>query len=642
MSWRYGVLCDLHNLNLRGRLPIFIRNFLQNRTFKVRLGNVFSTSFVQEEGYPQGSILSIVLFLVKVNSVKDHLRRTTPGSLFVDDLSVSCRSSDMASIDRRLQIVLNSLADWALHNGFKFSQAKTVCVHFSNRTGLHPDPSLTLNGAPIPVVPHFKFLGIYYDSRLNFKHHLDYVKKRCLKALNLIRVVFARGFGADRHTKLMLYRALVRSKLDYGCMVYGSARRSYLKTLDTIQNQGLRICIDAFRTSPASSLHIEACEMPLGLRWRKLSMQYAVKCLSNPENPVHDHLINPEFSHTFQARPFFIKSFSLRVMPHIRKSGIRPELIDTCAVNKFPPWLLRDACVDFSLAAHRKDSTPPAVFNALHQEFVHRHPDHVFIYTDGSKKDLKASCAAVVEDREYGKRISDNSSIFTAELHGIITALKLVQISSKQDFVICSDSMSVLQSIANEHVHNTLVQRILHECTMLHVKLKKRVMYSWLPSHVGIRGNELADARANRSLSRRVKPTMVPYSDYRPNCAKYAITKWSEIWLRDCNSKLFRAGARVGDNQPLQDSNKADSVIRRLRIGHTYHTHSYLIRGEPRPFCHTCRRTITVSHIMITCVRYRAVRARYYHVTSVKDLLDKVPTSAILSFLSDIGLIATI
>ena len=200
----------------------------------------------------------------------------------------------------------------------------------------------------------------------------------------------------------------------------------------------------------------------------------------------------------------------------------------------------------------------------------------------------------------------------------------------------------MLQSIANEHVHNTLVQRILHECTMLDVRLEKRVMFSWLPSHVGIRGNELADARANRSLSRRVKPTMVPYSDYRVNCATYAITKWSEIWLRDNDSKLFRAGARAGDNQPLEDSNKADSIIRRLRIGHTHYTHSYLIRGDPRPFCHTCRRTITVSHIMITCARYRAVRARYYHVTSLKVLFNKVPTSAILSFLSDIGLMATI
>ena len=156
MSWRYGVLSDLHKLNLRGRLPTFIRNFLLNRTFKVRLGNKLSTSFVQEEGYPQGSILSIVLLLKSIAS-----RITSDAQPPVLCLFMIClyhnRSSDMALIDRRLQIVLNSLADWALHNGFKFSQAKTVCVHFSNRTGLHPDPSLTFNGAPIPV-------GIYYDS----------------------------------------------------------------------------------------------------------------------------------------------------------------------------------------------------------------------------------------------------------------------------------------------------------------------------------------------------------------------------------------------------------------------------------------------------------------------------------------------
>ena len=46
-----------------------------------------------------------------------------------------------------------------------------------------------------------------------------------------------RGSGADRDAKLMLYRALVRSKLDYGSIVYSSARPSYLKTFDTIQNQ---------------------------------------------------------------------------------------------------------------------------------------------------------------------------------------------------------------------------------------------------------------------------------------------------------------------------------------------------------------------------------------------------------------------
>ena len=55
-------------------------------------------------------------------------------------------------------------------------------------------------------------------------------------------------WGADRTTLLILYRSLVRSKLDYGCIIYGSARKSYLQMLDPIQNQGLRLALEAFRT----------------------------------------------------------------------------------------------------------------------------------------------------------------------------------------------------------------------------------------------------------------------------------------------------------------------------------------------------------------------------------------------------------
>ena len=63
-----------------------------------------------------------------------------------------------------------------------------------------------------------------------------------------------------------LYRALIRSKLDYGCIVYGSARLSYIKRLDIVQNQGLRLCVGAFCTSPNQSLYVEANEPPLDMR----------------------------------------------------------------------------------------------------------------------------------------------------------------------------------------------------------------------------------------------------------------------------------------------------------------------------------------------------------------------------------------
>ena len=44
-TWKYGILKDLHVAGLRGRMPIFITKFLENRNFKVRLGSTFSEVF---------------------------------------------------------------------------------------------------------------------------------------------------------------------------------------------------------------------------------------------------------------------------------------------------------------------------------------------------------------------------------------------------------------------------------------------------------------------------------------------------------------------------------------------------------------------------------------------------------------------
>jgi len=38
-TWKHGIKQDLHDAGLRGRLPVFIENFLSDRKFKVRLGS---------------------------------------------------------------------------------------------------------------------------------------------------------------------------------------------------------------------------------------------------------------------------------------------------------------------------------------------------------------------------------------------------------------------------------------------------------------------------------------------------------------------------------------------------------------------------------------------------------------------------
>jgi hypothetical protein len=249
-TWRYGILRDLHDANLRGRLPQFVSKFLSDRRFRVRVGSCLSDAFPQEMGVPQGSILSVTLFILKINSIVQCLPPSVRCSLYVDDFLICYRSRNMRSIERLLQRCMISIQTWADENGFQFSKTKTVCMHFCQQHTLHREPELTLYGVGIPVVDEVKFLGLIFDRRLSFAPHIHYLKQRCMKALNLLRVVAHADWGADSATLFRLYRSHVRSKLDYGCVVYGSARAWQLQTLDRVQNAALRTCLGAFRTSP--------------------------------------------------------------------------------------------------------------------------------------------------------------------------------------------------------------------------------------------------------------------------------------------------------------------------------------------------------------------------------------------------------
>ena len=112
---------------------MFIQNFLSNRVFRVCLGSVYSDIHGQEMGVPQGSILSVMLFILKINSIADVIPASFEKSLFVDDFSITCSSRNMASIERQLWLCLNKVEKWADENGFKFSKTKTVCMHFCNK-----------------------------------------------------------------------------------------------------------------------------------------------------------------------------------------------------------------------------------------------------------------------------------------------------------------------------------------------------------------------------------------------------------------------------------------------------------------------------------------------------------------------------
>ena len=83
--------------------------------------------------------------------------------------------------------------------------------------------------------------------------------------------------------------------------LYGSARKSYLKCLDTIHHHGLRLALGAFRTSPVESLYAELNEPSLYTRREKILLQYTTKVAANPKNPAHNFVFNPKYERFYNT-----------------------------------------------------------------------------------------------------------------------------------------------------------------------------------------------------------------------------------------------------------------------------------------------------------------------------------------------------
>ncbi|XP_016656082.2 uncharacterized protein LOC107882354 [Acyrthosiphon pisum] len=560
----------------------FIKDFLSDRSFQVKIHNYLSPSFSQQNGVPQGSTISVTLFLIAINDICENIKFPVQSTLFADDLNILCRGKNPNSIQPALQDTIDSLLEWSSKTGFTFSATKSRCSLFT-RFRKYNNLEVHLNNTPIPYTKTIKILGITFDNKNTWQAHLKEIRKATLIKLNIIKLLAHTTWRANGTTLKQIYKSLILSKLEYGAFLYIDAKQSALKMIETIHNSGLRLATGAFRSSPISSILNIANTLPLDLRRMQ---NFALQEARRIQNNITSNLENSIKLNNFE----------------FNCSGIFKHEHATT-----PPWLM-ELHFNTDLSQHIKSETMDYTFRNLTLSLLEDYQDYTKFYTDGSKTEIGVGASVYFNNTSKMIKFPDFCSIYTAEAYAIYHALETIQQLNIDKAIILSDSLSTINSICNINQPNAISSMIQNRIALLNHN-NQDVMLLWIPSHTGIHGNETADTYAKRAITSPEASLVQICSlgDIKGAIQSLTLQQWQHRWTSS-HTKLNEIKPSINPWPTHTSKRRHEVIINRLRIGHTWLTHSFLMRHDDPAQCTTCGEALTIKHVLLHCRNFTDTR----------------------------------
>ena len=613
LAWHTGILTKLKEFGLRGNIYNYIKTFLENRQIQVRVNDQLSEKGNIDRGTPQGSVISPILFNLLINDLPETQK--THGmkvSQFADDNASWVLGRNTRHLINKAQKSLDDVWEWASRWGFKISQDKSEAIIFN--TKIQTNTNLMLGNKHIEFKSTVKFLGLHWDRLNTFTHHIDQITTKCQKDMNLMRMLKGTDYGADKQSLLTIYKTIIRPKLDYGCEIFNNLSKNTLQKLDIIQNTALKIALGALKSTPKTALEHEAGILPLSLHMEQKRLMYWARVKANDKNP------NNEIFREYYSNSKYDKRRK-PVGEHIDKLTqeykIQEEPI--IKVDLIPDWVLLAPNVDLELAQITNKTEDPTIIKQKfleHKDTNHKHATS--IYTDGSKdpKTGKVAAAFTVPSTttNISFRLSDNRSIYTAEMVAIRGALQWISKNKIADSIIYSDSLSSLQSIKANKSENrpdllNEIKTVYTECT----KLKNlKTALAWCPAHVGISGNEAADKLAKEALKNpNIDHTISASKTEIKSLIHPTLQEKYRYYITSNNPKHSYTKSKFSLRPPTQynPSYQIDKCITRLRLGSNLlpgHQGQHILGLDKT--CNKCQCKLDTTHYLFECVTHSEER----------------------------------
>ena len=334
---------------VRGVASRWFQSYLSGRRQYVSLNNATSELCSIDRGVPQGSILGPLLFLIFINDFpkcSDFFNFT----LFADDSTLTCKFQN-TSPEQITSLIENNLSlinTWTNKNRIKINNEKSNIIAFSYRKNIQLG-RIKLGTSFINQINCTKFLGLYIDSNLSFKNHIDYILSKISKSVGIL---YRLSLYLPPDILKILYNSLILPYLSYGIESWHGAPRYMSGRVQIMQKKAIR-AIYGLSYNSHTNQHFKMNNILKLTDLYNLNLcSHVFKYLQLPNNTlqfrphslIHEHntrhranLITPRYNRTHTQSSFMYTSITeWNKIPHFIKN--------TDCIHKFKKELKRYYC----------------------------------------------------------------------------------------------------------------------------------------------------------------------------------------------------------------------------------------------------------------------------------------------------------